>query len=171
MPTTTYIALANITLGSDDADVTFASIPATYRDLVLVIQTRSSRATSDDDVFIQFNGDTGANYNYLRMVGRTGGVSSAVNINGNNQMDLGEMPADTATAGQFGNTIIQILDYSATDKHKSVLARNNAAGSVGTVGAHSGRWASTNAITSIKVYARVGNLKQNSTFALYGIVS
>ena len=171
MPTSTYIALANITLGSDDADVTFASIPATYRDLVIVGQVRSTRSDTDDDLFIQFNSDTGSNYSYVRMVGRTGGASSATNINGTNQNDLGQVPANSATAGQFAAAICNIMDYSATDKHKTTLTRNNSADSFQAVGAHAGRWASTNAIDTIKVYCRVGNLKSGSTLALYGIVS
>jgi hypothetical protein len=36
MPTSTYVALATTTLGATAASVTFSSIPATYRDLLLV---------------------------------------------------------------------------------------------------------------------------------------
>jgi hypothetical protein len=55
--------LANITLGSAAASVTFSSIAATYKDLYLVAQTGLSSA--GQTVNVQFNNDTGANYNTM----------------------------------------------------------------------------------------------------------
>jgi hypothetical protein len=70
----------------------------------------------------------------------------------------------------FSNvTIVHIMDYSATDKHKTVLSRANRASS--GVDAIAGRWASTSAITSIKYFASGRTLDIGSTVALYGIVS
>jgi hypothetical protein len=59
------------------------------------------------------------------------------------------------------------MDYSATDKHKTVLSRaNNAANGVTAI---AGRWASTSAITSIVLTFQSSSLATGSTVALYGV--
>jgi hypothetical protein len=69
----------------------------------------------------------------------------------------------------LSNGVIQIMDYSATDKHKTALSRSNNAGVV--VSAHAGRWANTSAVTSINIEA-IGLLYQSgSTFSLYGVIA
>ena len=171
MPTPTYTPLATVTLGTATSSVTFSSIPATYRDLILVSFVRSNRAATDDDFFVKFNSDSGSNYSYVRMVGRGGGASSASNINGTNANDLGQIPAASSTAGQFANSVLQIMDYSATDKHKTTLTRTNAAGSTDVTGAHAGRWANTAAITTVSLNPRLGSFISGSTFNLFGVIS
>jgi hypothetical protein len=79
--------------------------------------------------------------------------------------------------GRFGNgntsdfetTVFNLLDYSATDKHKAALSRTNIV-SLYTV-AYATRWASTSAVTSITFFPDSGNFAANSTFALYAIAS
>ncbi len=64
------------------------------------------------------------------------------------------------------NAVFQIMDYSATDKHKTVLYRYDNPG-VGTMAAAS-RYASTSAVTVVK--AEFG-FAAGDTFALYGIAA
>ena len=158
MPTPTYTPLATVTLGSSASSVTFSSIPATYRDLVVVGDYTGSTIAL---VLMRFNGDTGANYSAVEMAGQSAGAIS-----------------NTATNINFGaiynankTTITsQIMDYSATDKHKTVLRRyGNAAQS--EVAAAAGRWANTAAITTIAVVCNSGTFSSGSTFNLYGIAS
>jgi hypothetical protein len=61
------------------------------------------------------------------------------------------------------------MDYSATDKHKTVLVRSNIPAD--TVAAHAVRWANTAAITTVGVAAISGTWSAGTTFALYGIAS
>jgi len=154
--------LANITLGSSAASVTFSSIAATYKDLYLVAQTGLSSA--GQTVNVQFNNDTASNYNTVIAYGDGSSRGSA--------------PVSNATSifaayyGQTANTpkaqlTLNFLDYSVTDKHKSLLIRNNDAGYV--VEMMAARWASTSAITTIKLYPGAGNFVTGSTFALYGV--
>jgi hypothetical protein len=65
------------------------------------------------------------------------------------------------------------MDYSTTDKHKSVLVRENTAGSSTTlVVAKAGRWANTSAITSIYLFVSGGySFATGTTVALYGVVA
>ena len=75
----------------------------------------------------------------------------------------------SSTSGQWGNAVLQIMDYSATDKHKTALARNNVAG-IG-VEASATRWANTAAITSVQVYVDTGSFAIGTTLSLYAIAS
>jgi hypothetical protein len=156
MPTPTYTPLANVTLGATAATVTFGSIPATMRDLVVIVN-----GTTSSNVFtgLRFNSDSGSNYTFVRMF--TGPTSNT----------------DTRTYGLLTsgnptltlNAIAQIMDYSATDKHKTVLVRSNIPAD--TVAAHAVRWANTAAITTVGVAAISGTWSAGTTFALYGIAS
>ena len=77
-----------------------------------------------------------------------------------------------ANNGQKFNLIIQAMDYSATDKHKTVLARQNAAAYQTYAGAL--RFGTTDAITSIQfLTANASTIKYDAgtTFNLYGIAS
>jgi hypothetical protein len=157
MPTSTYVALATTTLASATATVTFSSIPATYRDLILVFEGKSSSTL--ENTYIQLNGDaTAGNYPYVLMLGTGSSAISAAYT----ARTWGE--ADTTG----GNMIYQFMDYSATDKHKTVLFRTNR--SAGGVTAQAGRWANSSAITSIALQMGVSqNFAVGSTFSLYGI--
>jgi len=69
--------------------------------------------------------------------------------------------------GIKGVFILQFFDYSATNKHKSVLSRSDTA-TYGT-GATANRWGSTAAISSILLYPNMNLFESGSTFHLYGI--
>ena len=156
MPTATYIALANTTLTGTDTEIDFASIPSTYRDLVLIITNGPT-----NDVYLQFNADTGSNYSWVWASGQSAGAQSN--------------SASAQTKGYIGFEgsgphIVNIMDYSATDKHKTVLTRANAASNNITQMVAT-RWASTSAITSIKMVTDAANFPIGTTIALYGIIS
>lgn len=154
MPTPTYTPLATVTLGTTATSVTFSSIPATYRDLIFVFDGASSGATFGR---IQFNGDTGSNY------------SNVYIKNNGSQTITGDNIFFAELQTTRNNSINQIMDYSATDKHKAVLHRSNAP--TAHVIANAARWANTAAITSIRVFLGGGNFTTGSRFDLYGIVS
>jgi hypothetical protein len=114
------------------------------------------------------NGDTGGNYNG---VWATGTGSAANSSSESNQTSARLFGASVGPANTFSNLgIIQIMDYSATDKHKTVLTRYGAAGT--EVQMTASRYASTSAITSVTVFDILGQTYQTgSTFSLYGIAS
>jgi hypothetical protein len=168
LPTPTYTALANITLGSSASSVTFSSIPATYRDLVVVMNVGGATAASSR---LRFNADSGNNYNWVFMNGSGSSTTSSSQSNQNN-LDIGAFIGLSATVGPY-NLIAQIMDYSATDKHKTVLSRVNLTTDLypGTT-ALAGRWASTSAITTVQLFPdSATSWISGSTFALYGIAS
>lgn len=156
-------ALATITLQSASSEVFFTSIPGTYRDLVLV-SLNATQNESFRQYRLQVNGDTGGNYSIARLDGNGSAASGSV--------DSGQIEVtlfSTGTGSTFATIISHFIDYSATDKHKTMLHRINAPDA--TVGVSASRWASTAAITSIRVFTPAGQFQAGSTFVLYGRVS
>jgi hypothetical protein len=154
MPTPTYTPLATVTLGASASSVTFSSIPATYRDLILVI-----KVVAATECRLRFNADSGSNYSFVQMFGTsTDAVSTSTTTTG---FFLG---AD----GQ--ESIAQIMDYSATDKHKSGLVRRGIAAET-FVAAAAHRWANTSAINSITLAATGGSLGIGTQVSIYGIAA
>jgi hypothetical protein len=153
MPTPTYTALANITLGSSASSVTFSSIPATYRDLVLVAWAKRTSG-GYGDMKLELNGST-SDMSRVYVYNTSSGSGT-----GN---DLGF----TGTDGILN--IVNFMDYSATDKHKTMLVRWNLPTDFVSMTAN--RWAQTAAITSIKFTDPASTFTAGTTFALYGIAS
>jgi hypothetical protein len=163
MPTPTYTPLATVTLGSSASSVTFSSIPATYRDLVLV-QKGITTTSAIDALVLRLNGDTGGNYSHVHMEGEGGGTAGSDASSGSTSMITG------LTGTSQSSSIISLLDYSATDKHKTMLCRSNAPHN--RVRANAGRYASTSAITSITVFTASGlSFASGCTFNLFGVVA
>ena len=157
------VALATITLGSAASTVTFSSIPATYRDLRLVIN--ASGTGGNGLVKVQFNGDTSTS-NYFD-VGMYGDGSSA---GSESHTTLGYIKGGITSLGASETILIDVLDYMATDKHKALLLKQTSA-SAG-LEAFAGRWASTSAVTSIAIgQSGTNTFATGSSFSLYGIVS
>jgi hypothetical protein len=161
MPTPTYTPLANVTLGSTASSVTFSSIPATYRDLILVADCGVSSGA--EAMAMRFNADTGSNYNYVVATGN-GSTTSSFAVSSTIFARLGSIYTGS------NNFVASVMDYSATDKHKTVIARGNSAANL--VAMVASRWANTAAITSVTVLPDVANtFTAGSTFSLYGVIA
>lgn len=153
------VPLATTTLASSSATVSFSSISGAYRDLRLVVDMPT---TPNSYAYFQLNNDTGANYNWVMMGGNG---SSAFSVSGAN--DTKHQFTWDYSNGKMWATV-DFQDYSVTDKHKTSLVRGNGT-DYGVTTAWAQRWASTSAITSIKIYFASGNIQAGSTFSLYGV--
>jgi hypothetical protein len=158
MPTPTYDLIASSILSTTTGDLTFSSIPDTYRDLVLVINAGQSSSTNTR---MRFNSNNTNVYNRVIMTGNGSTATSGTTANDT------EIPITSSSANTFF-CVVQIFDYSATDKHKALIARNNYPAA--EVDARAGRWANTAAINSIYLFTS-SVWPIGSTFYLYGIVS
>jgi hypothetical protein len=165
MATTTYEPIATQTLGSAAANITFAAIPQTYTDLIVVFNGSS---TGTAQYFMQVgNGsiDTGSNYS---TTGLTGNGSSAVSIRYTN--DTVGIRADLyATAGgNIKQTMFQIQNYSNTSTNKSILVRSAlpASETVACVGL----WRSNSAINTLRLTTS-STFSAGATVSLYGIAN
>lgn len=161
MPTSAMTALATITLASAQATVTFSSISSAYRDLRLIVNNKMVNGGASCD--IRFNSDSGSNYSsvYVYGLGYGSGTSGVATTNYGYVDVLG---TDTTIPSLF---TVDIMDYSATDKHKSAISR----GSNPTAGVQMSaiRWASTAAITTVTLSTGSGNYAAGTTMTLYGV--
>jgi len=164
-----YESIATVTVGSTPANITFSSIPSTYKHLQIRGLMRSSSASSTDFLSIVVNGDTGSNYAYhsLRGNGSTASAGGAASTVFFGSIDY---PAATATANVFGAMTLDLLDYTDTNKFSTfrILAGADVNGS-GMISFISGLWRNTAAVNSISISAASASFSQYSSFALYGI--
>jgi hypothetical protein len=163
MPTPTYTPIANVTLGSAASSLTFSSIPATYRDLICVVVASGSTTLQGR---IRINGDSGSNYTYQRMSGSGSAASAASSSPGTEGFISAIAQATTTSALQ---TNISIMDYSATNKWKTIISR--ADNSANGTEAFANTWRNTAAVTSVQILTSTGNWASGSTFALYGVIA
>jgi hypothetical protein len=169
LPTGSYDALAVYTVGAGGASsITFAGIPQSgYQHLQIRLFVRPT-SSSNGPVFMQLNGDTGSNYSRhaLRGDGTTAYSSGTAS-----QTSMYFNGYNTYSAGSSYPTvsIIDILDYTNTNKYKTVRALagldNNSSGEVGL---YSGAWLNTTSVNSIKLFDNV-NYGEYTQAALYGI--
>lgn len=166
--TATYIPLATIALTSTDGEILISGIPNTFRDLVLIGHGRTNRSGQAADIYnITFNGST---TNYPRVVAYgNGSIAASFSDATLNEIRPYALTASTAPAGVFGFMKMQIMDYSATNKHKTVLINEDAA-SGNDVAMSVYRWTNTAAVNTISIKPLLGTLFAiGSTFSLYGI--
>jgi hypothetical protein len=153
-----YTALANVTLGSAATTVTFSSISQSYRDLVLVSSIRVTAGSAY--ARMRFNNDTGNNY-----FAEAAWASAATELS-DSFLYFRVQGYSPNTA--FMTSVTNILDFTASDKHKPLLMRTNTISDSG-VEMQAIRWANTSAITSLAISSSSGNIDAGSTFALYGV--
>lgn len=160
----TYEPIASTTLGSAAADITFSSIPGTYTDLVLVIETQAVNGGTVAGGRIRFNGDTGSNYSITRLAG-TGSLAYSDRVS-NDTAAVVRISGNSVSA--FTPVIYHIMNYSSASVYKTGLVTSSESLSLITKGVL--LWRSTTAITSITIFSAAGvNLNTGTTAALYGI--
>jgi len=162
LPTPTYTPLATVTVASAVSSVSFSSIPASYRDLIIV-HNNFGTTNNDSNGNFRFNGDSGSNYSRVYAFSEAGG--SPVSGSGTGGTSLQVFGLRTT----IGTSITQIMDYSATDKHKTTLTRTNTPDHL--VSMWAGRWANTSAINTIQLNAFSGNFAVGSVISMYGVIA
>jgi len=161
MATPTYDLLESVTLASLASSVTFSSIDQSYGDLILVMNPIASSVGITP--YTRLNGDTGGNYNWVRMTGSGSSTESSAQAS-RTSFDFSYPGGRNDSSTLF---IQQFMDFSATDKHTTVLARHNNPSDA--VAAYAGRWANTSAVTSLTIFASFSDFAAGATFNLYGI--
>lgn len=162
-----FASIATIT-GSTAASVIFTNIPQYYKHLQIRTLGRGSNASTNDNVLIQYNGDTtGTNYSFHYLNGNGSSASTGNGINQSYALAGFESGAN-ASSNVFGTSITTILDYSSTNKLKAFrsLSGYDSNGN-GIVGIYGGGWRTYSPISTISVY--YGNLTSNTVIELYGI--
>jgi len=166
------VRLADTVLAASATNITFSSITGTCKHLTLMIQARTDVAGTIDNLQLQFNGDTAADYDFQSVNGNNA-TANASNSSGATSLQLCAVPGSTATrANSAGSCTIDVPNYSGTTFEKSEDARGGADDSTAAnsfVGLKHGSWRSTAAITSIKIFPQAGtNLVTGTHITLYG---
>jgi len=154
MPTPTYTPLANLTLSVAAGTIAITDISQGYRDLIIVVTSKLSSGSSQTNVNIAFNGDTASNYERTTLFG------DGTTTGGSNNADR-----TWAVLNNNTNWVMDVFDYSVTDKAKTALTRtSNSNQRRYTIG----RWNSTAAITSVS-FTSSTTFAIGSTVAIYGV--
>lgn len=163
-----YESIATVTVGAGGTtSVAFSSIPQTYKHLQIRLIGKINSANGAPSIY--FNGSsTGTSYAYHNMRG-DGASTSATGSSSQPYMSDVVSPTTIYNNSNFTAAIIDILDYTNTNKNKTLrmLAGVDNNGS-GAIELYSGLWANTSAITQIDLFNGYTWL-QYSSFALYGI--
>ncbi len=163
--------IATIT-GSTAGLKTFSNIPQNFTHLQIRMNNRDLFGSTPSYTYMRFNGDMGntANNHWLRGDGASVNVASN-QINANYVITVPQ-PGNNALANVRNATIIDILDYTNTNKFKTARAISgyDLNGS-GIVGIYSGVWRNAAAITSIGIGSAFQEDAATFRADLYGITS
>lgn len=163
----TYQPIANVTLGSAAASVTFSGITQQYRDLVLIgfIMPGASAASY---IYLCPNGVYNTTYGRIEMLGNGTSASSATSNGDYPYVGYNAVRSNTANM-QFK---ADIFDYSVADKQKTFIYRlDTPTGSYPGAAAGAVRNVSTSPITSLLIQSGVDNFPTGTSFALYGVIA
>lgn len=164
--------LGYATASGSSNSLSFSNIPSTHQDLMVVLQARSTNASTTTQAIMFFNGDAGSsNYSATWLNGDGSSASSSRQSNFAQLYCVDGMPAASATSGIFSTTTLHILNYTSTSAFKTVLIRQSAdLNGSGLTRLTVGLWRATPAaITSLGINTVSGNYASGSTIALYGI--
>jgi hypothetical protein len=164
----TYEPIATTTLGSTAGIITFASIPQTYTDLILVQNARVSSAY--DITAIRINSVT-TNYSGTYLESNGAGSTTAGRGTAEIALRAGYVPG-TSYTNEWSTEIYNFLNYTNSSQNKTVLSRTSFVNSaVGfNIQAKVSLVPTTAAITQITTQPVNGALWAiGSTFTLYGI--
>ncbi len=169
-PSGAYDSIANAVGTGSSGTITFSSIPSTYTHLQIRYIGRVTNSDTADNIFVQFNSDTGSNYawHYLQGDGASAAASGATS---QSKILSGRVSAATAGSDVMGAGVLDLLDYSKANKYKTLRTltgqdRNGGGVSVMT----SGLWQNTAAVSTITITNGSGtNFTTTTQFALYGI--
>ena len=154
--------------GSSTTSITFSSIPGTYTTLKLIGYGVSS-AVADDGVGVQFNGDTGANYDYSAYFNNGSSIGAFVSSAGTS----GGMIFGGTSGSRAAQVSLEIASYASTSFYKTyhgvgtIWSISNGSMKESTI---NGDWKNTAAITSIKLFlSSSGHFVAGTVFTLYGV--
>jgi len=170
-----FESIATVTAAGGETSLTFSSIAATYKHLQIRGLYRDTTTTSPQaaPLYLRCNTDGATFYASHNL----NGVNSAVTAAGSATQSWMQVPYAGVgawnTAGMYGVSIIDILDYSSTTKYKTIRSfvgsDTNAATTGAGVSLSSGLLMNTAAFDQVIIFAGNTAFAAGSTFALYGI--
>lgn len=176
-----YESIATITVTSAQNAFTFSSIPSTYKHLQLRGVARSTRNANAGSIYntVTINGialGTSGTWAFHRAVANGAGTWYADGVTSTQYIGMTEPNGAQYSSGNYESFVIDILDYTSTNKGKTFFAfcgETNGGGAYGdSFGVHSGMVPTSSAISSITFTAWAGtnyDFDAQTQVALYGI--
>ena len=167
------VRLAQQVLSSPAATVTFAGIGGSFSGLQIAVTARASASATAEDMYMQFNGDTSADYS-RQYIGASGGSTGAGQTTSTAQASIVFISAANALANAPVSAEIWSPAYAGTTFRKEAFSTAGGITGSGVSGIYNQNesvdWSSTAAITSI-TFGVVGgsNFVTGSTFTLYAL--
>lgn len=176
------LTLINSTvLGSDQASVSFSSIPSGYAGLMLKAFGDTDGSGETRTIRLQVGNtsiDTGTNYGTLQFDDKVDTVDAvsetqAGDYTGSTFVVVGSWPGAGATGSTpMGQLHLEIIGYANTTWSKLVTAHSTHLNDVSfDRRASAGIWRSTSAIDTIQLVPSAGNFLTGSGFYLYGLAA
>jgi len=156
----TFVNIDTQTLGSVAAGITFSSIPTGYNAFMLSFNG-VGHTDANGDAAIQFNGDTGTNYNRAKLT-QISTTITGTNYSGINQIGLS--PGTIGNASIF-NAFITIQNNNSHQKIVEAATTLNTTATNHTTGF----WTDTTEISSIYIYLRTGQWAVGTKATLWGL--
>ena len=170
-----FESIATVTPSSGATSVTFSSIPSTYQHLQIrgIYRDTNTAGNAYQNLFLQFNSDTGNNYASHAIIG-TGSTASATGGASATYITLNNSGSNSSTlSNTFGVFIVDVHDYASTNKNKTTRSFHgcdfNVTNTDSRLALGSGLWMNTNAINTIRFSPAATAFATGTTFALYGI--
>ena len=151
--------LETVTLSSSASSIDFTGISQDYRHLAIKIVTKA--VSNEESGLLRFNNDNASNYTWQFANGY--GTGTNAQYNSESGITNGYYDNDT-----FNSTLIEVYDYTSTDKYTTILHRGGAAG--GGIRFGAGTWNNTAAVTQVNIRANSAtSLAAGVVVSLYGI--
>ena len=162
--------ISDQTLGSAGT-FDFTGIAGTFRHLQLEYQLLATNGSAVA-VLLQFNGDTGANYQYQVIAASATGPASVSQSAPATAMRIGSAPQ--IASGWSGISVVHIPNYAATTFRKMIISISGRADGTGTgnmvVENDAGFWDNAAAITQLTIFPGAGStFETGSRVTLYGL--
>lgn len=157
------LILPEVETSGSQSSVTFSNIPQCYRHLELRVCGRGDTAAVSAALQLQFNGDTGNNYDWSKENRFGNSFQNSVSA-----AQMGDIPAASVTANYSSGLSIDIFNYRGTTFYKNMRAYYEFFQTSGFYELNGGQWRSTAAITSMKVFLSAGNFLDHTIIGLYG---
>ena len=148
--------------------VTISAIPSNFRSLVAYSNINSTFGGAADQLWLTFNGDSAADYQFAW---NSAGTDSYSTSNASANYIYLYSPSGQGSGNYADTATTTIANYSNTSFNKSVtsIASSFQTNSHFYTETGAGWWLSTSAITSLTFSLDVGDFSAGSTISLYGI--
>jgi len=156
--------IADVTVSSPQATITFSSIPQGYTDLKLFSSVRTTIADNFQLIRFSLNGVEGT---FREVYGTNGSVGTGTTAHNR----LGYSSGGSTTSNTFSNGELYIPNYTSTvSKSSSIDMVNENNGSVTVLTFAANITPTASPVTSINLFLESNSFATNSTFTLYGVL-